>query len=263
MTMGLNQTFRRWAAQHARQVLLASMAAGALTAGSVRPAHAQLAVFDGATFGQLVNSAIVGSEQLSQLENVVGLSKQQLNELTTLYTTFAHLTNATQLSSVLLQQSTINALPAMANIENLLRGTGFTGTLASQAQAMLAKIQVYRPPGTDFAATQINSEAAATAGQMTTAETLYNSQTARISGLQTLMTDLGRSGDPKQTADEAARIGIENGYAAAQGNQALALQVMQKAQEDTSREQADQTWRQGADNLLQQAQTAEAAAPGS
>lgn len=250
-----------------RSTLIASVAVGAMLAGMSSPAHALLPVIDSASVAQLVHSAVVGAkqlatleEQLAQLEKTFGVSKQQLEQAISLYTSFSHITNVSQLAPLLLKTSTMLALPEVANVESLMRGIGFVGTLASQAQAMLTKLQVYKPSGGDFTASQMNNDALATAGQMTTAETLYKSQTDRINGLADMELDLAKSNDPKETADMTARIGIENGLAAAQANQVAALQVMQRAQEDTSREQAEQTWRQGADDLLQQAQAAEAAA---
>lgn len=239
-----------------RYLLLSSTAIGLLAVMTTAPAHAQMAVFDSASFGQLIQEAAHGAEQITQLEQVITVNQNQLTELFTLYSSFSHMTNATQLAPTLLEESTIHSLPEMAQLESLLRGQGFTGTLASQAQAMLATIQVYRPTGSDFAATQMNTAAQATAGQMTTAETIYNSNTQRVDGLQDMMTQLGASADPKQTADIQARVEIENGYAAAQANQIAAVQVMQKAQDDAQQQQQDQNWRQGAESLVAQATAA-------
>ena len=239
-----------------RHLLFSTTAIGMLATAAARPAHAQMAVFDSASFGQLIQEAEHGTQQIAQLEQVITVNKNQLTELFTLYSSFSHLTNATQLAPLLLTQSTIHSLPEMAQLEGLLRGQGFTGTLASQAQAMLTKIQLYRPTGSDLAATQMNTAAQATAGQMAAAETLYNSNSDRITGLQNLMTGLGGSADPKQTADIGARASIESGYAQAQTNQVMSLQVMQKAQEDSQQQQQDQAWRQGAENLVAQAKAA-------
>ncbi len=239
-----------------RHLLLSTTAVGVLAAFSLRPAHAQMAVFDSASFGQLIQEAQHGTQQIAQLEQVITINRNQLTQLFTLYQSFAHLTDVTQLAPLLLQQSTIQALPEMVQIENLLRGQGFSGTLASQAQALMASIQVYTPTGYDFAATQMNTAARASAGQMAAAQTLYESSTQRVNGLQQMMGQLGLSADPKQTADIQARVEIENGYAAAQGNQIKALQVMQKAQEDVEQQQQDEAWRAGAESLVSQATAA-------
>lgn len=232
-------------------VLLASAAA---SVGS-NPAQAQLAVFDASSFGELVLQAEQGLRQLAQLEQVVTLSQQQLTRLTTFYTSFSHLTNVSQLASFLLQQNAINPLPQVAQIESVLRGQGFTGSLAAQSQGLLAKIQFYRPVGSDFTATEMQTDANATAGQMAAAEALYNSSTTRIQGIQQLQGSLAQSGDPKQSLDLQARATMENGLAAAQTNQAQSMAVLQQAQGDAEKQRIDQDWRKGAEGLVSDAET--------
>jgi type IV secretion system protein VirB5 len=245
-----------------RSYLVAGCAITALAIAAPRPARAQMAVFDVATFAQLVQEAENGVQQLSTLKNTLSVNQQQLTQLTSFYQSFAHLTNASQLAPTLLQQSTINPLPQVAQMEAALRGegVGFTGNLGGSITTLLAKIQVYKPTGTDFAATQMNNAALASAGQMAAAQQLYSSSTRRIQGLQQLQSQLGNSSDPKQTLDLTARATIENGLAQAQTNQGLALSVLQHAQQATQQEQADQTWRQHAESLATQARTAASAA---
>jgi hypothetical protein len=239
-------------------IFLAGCAVTALALSEPRPAHAQMAVFDVATFGQLVQQAENGIQQLNTLRNALNVNQQQLTQLTSFYQSFAHLTNATQFAPTLLQQSTINPLPEVAQIEAALRGqgVGFTGNLGGSIVTLLAKIQVYKPTGTDFAATQMNNAALASAGQMAAAQQLYSSSTQRIQGLQQLQAQLGSSSNPKQTLDLTARATIENGLAQAQTNQGLALSVLQQAQQATQQQQADQKWRQNAEALATQARAA-------
>jgi hypothetical protein len=242
--------------------ILAGYAVIVLAISGHRSAHAQMAVFDVATFGQLVQQAENGAQQLNTLRNTLGVNQQQLTQLTSFYQSFAHLTNVTQFAPTLLQQSTINPLPEVAQIEAALRGegVGFTGNLGGSVTTLLAKIQVYKPTGTDFAATQMNNAALASAGQMAAAQQLYSSSTQRIQGLQALQAQLGSSSDPKQTLDLTARATIENGLAQAQTNQGLALSVLQQAQQATQQQQADQTWRQNAETLATKARAAASAA---
>lgn len=239
-------------------IFLAGCAVTALALSEPRPARAQMAVFDVATFGQLVQQAENGIQQLNTLRNALNVNQQQLTQLTSFYQSFAHLTNATQFAPTLLQQSTINPLPEVAQIEAALRGqgVGFTGNLGGSIVTLLAKIQVYKPTGTDFAATQMNNAALASAGQMAAAQQLYSSSTQRIQGLQQLQAQLGSSSNPKQTLDLTARATIENGLAQAQTNQGLALSVLQQAQQATQQQQADQKWRQNAEALATQARAA-------
>ena len=246
-----------------RQLLLASTAASMWAVLSAAPAQAQMLVFDSASFGQLVDEAQQGAQelvklqtQIARLESIGSISQASYNQLTNFYNSFSHLDNATQLAPLLNSTATSFPLPEMAQVESLLRGQGFTGTLASQAQRILAGIQRFSPSGSDFAATQMNASARATAGTMATAETIFNSAEQRQQGLAQLMGGVAVANDPKQSLDITARATIENGYAQTQANQVAALQVMQKAQEDAEQQQQDQAWRQGAESLVSQAKAA-------
>ena len=246
-----------------RHLLLASTAASLCAVLSTAPAQAEVFVFDAASFGQLVDEAQEGAQeltklqtQIARLESIGAISQASYNQLTNFYNSFSHLDNATQLAPLLNSTAASFPLPEMAQVESLLQGQGFTGTLASQAQRLLASIQHFTPMGSDFAATQMNSSARATAGTMATAETIYNSAEQRQQGLAQLMGGVAVSNDPKQSLDITARATIENGYAQTQANQVAALQVMQRAQEDAEQQQQDQAWRQGAENLVSQATSA-------
>jgi type IV secretion system protein VirB5 len=245
-----------------RNLLLAGCAVVALGLAEPHASWAQMPVFDGAALVQLVQQAENGAQQLATLRNTLNVTQQQLTQLTTFYQSFARLTNVTQFAPTLLQQSTINPLPQVTQIEAALRGdgVGFTGNLAGAVTTLLARIQLYRPTGTDFAATQMNNAALASAGQMAAAQQLYSSSTQRIQGLQQLQAQLSSASDPKQTLDLTARATIENGLAQAQTNQGLALSVLQQAQQATQQQQADQMWRQNAEALAAAAKAAAAAA---
>lgn len=252
----------------ARRLLLASVALGALAVA--RPAHAQIAVFDGASFGQLINEAQNGARQLAQMESevqntthILTVTQQQLTQLTTFYQSFAHLTNASQIAPLLAQTSATTPLPELSQIESMLQGGGFTGALAGQAQTNLAANQVYTPGAGDFQANQMNAAARSNAATMAAAQALYASASQRQQGLQTLMGGLGGSADPKQSMDIAARATIENGYAQSQGNQAAALAVIQKGQEDAQTQAAAQAMRLDDDSFLAATQATNTTIPGS
>ena len=125
---------------------------------------------------------------------------------------------------------------------------------------MLGQIQVYSPGAGDFQANQMNAAARANASTIAAAQGLYASATQRQEGLQTLMSGLGQSADPKQSLDIAARASIENGYVQSQANQAAALGLMQRGQEDAELQQAQQARRLDDDEFLAQAKATAAAA---
>jgi type IV secretory pathway VirB6-like protein len=93
-------------------------------------------------------------------------------------------------------------------------GVGFTDNLGGSITAMLAKIQVYKPTGSDFAATQMNNAALASAGQMAAAQQLYSSSTQRIQGLQ----QLNRSSAAPPLASMAVIYFVFMGWRVARGD---------------------------------------------
>lgn len=216
-----------------------------------RPAHAQWAVFDGASFGQLVNQAQTGLHQLTQLENTYQVTQSQLQQLQSFYTSFSHMTNAAQVVPTLLQGSQMYPLQDLASVEGILRsnGSGFTGSLAGSAQTVLQQTQYFKSSQTDFAANEMNSSAENTAGQIAAAQVLYQSAQNRVSGMEDMKDQLGLSDDPKQTMDLNTRAQIESGVTQAQSNQTAALQVLQHAQDRVSQERQEQNWRQTSESL--------------
>lgn len=245
-----------------RALLLAGYATAGFSVVAPEPACAQMAVFDVSSFLQLVQQAQQGVQELAVLKSQLSVNQSQYTQLVSFYQSFSHLTHASQFAPTLLQQSTSNPLPEIAQAEAALRGQGigFSGNLAGSIQTLLTTMQVYKPAGTDFAAQQMNNAALASAGQMAAAEQLYSSSTQRIQGLQQLQQQLAVSADPKTTLDLTARATIENGLAQAQTNQGMAMNVMQQAQQQSQAQQQDQAWRQGADGLEAAAKSAASAA---
>lgn len=215
------------------------------------PAHAQWAVFDGASFGQLVNQAQTGLNQLQQLQNTYQVTRNQLQQLQSFYTSFSHMTNAAQVVPTLLQGAQMYPLQDLAAVEGILRsnGSGFTGSLANSAQAVLQQTQYFRSMQNDFSAKEMNSTAENTAGQIAAAQVLYKSAQNRVSGMEEMKDQLSQSADPKQTMDLNTRAQIENGVTQAQANQTAALQVLQHAQDKVSEERQEQNWRQTSESL--------------
>ena len=254
----------------ARSLLMVSVAIGALSFGATRSAFALIPVFDSASFGQLLQEAQNGARELAQMKQevtnttkILGVSQQSLQQLTTFYQSFAHLTNASQIAPLLAQTSVTTPLPVLSEIEGMLRGAGFTGALAGQAEVNLGANQVYAPGANDFQSNQMNAAARTTASTMAAAQAIYSSATQRQQGLQSLMGGLAASADPKQSLDIAARATIENGYAQSQANQATALSVIQRGQDDAQVQAQAQAMRQDDDAFLAAAEATNTTVPGS
>ena len=225
-----------------------------------RPAHALFGagdvVFDPSVFGQVVQQAKNGLQQLQQLEQNGQILTNQLMQLRTFYEFFAQLTDISQLASILRAPTVMNPLPQITQLEGMLSGNGFTGQLGSLVQQFVNQNRAYAPTGTDWQAQEMLRTANVTASQMALGNQLYSSAAQRIQGLSELEGRLATSSDPKETLDLIARTNVENGLAQAQALQGQSLAIMQQAQQQTEQQRAAEAFRQGADQLVTTAQSA-------
>lgn len=225
-----------------------------------RPAHALFGVgdvvFDPSVFAQVVQQAKTGLQQLQELEQNGQILTNQLMQLRTFYESFAHLTDISQLASILQTPAVMNPLPQVTEFEGMLSGSGFTGQLGSLVQQFVGRNRAYAPTGTDWQAQEMLRSANITAGQMALGNQLYDSASQRIQGLSELKGRLATASDPKETLDLIARTNVENGLAQAQALQGQSLIIMQQAQQQAERERAAEAFRQGADQLVTTAQSA-------
>ena len=175
-----------------------------------RPAHALFGagdvVFDPSVFGQVVQQAKNGLQQLQQLEQNGQILTNQLMQLRTFYSAFAHLTDISQLASILRTPTVMNPLPQITQLEGMLSGNGFTGQLGSLVQQFVNQNRAYTPTGTDWQAQEMLRTANVTASQMALGNQLYSSAAERIQGLSELEGRLATSSDrTKETLDLIAR----------------------------------------------------------
>ena len=247
---------------------LAAAAVGALLGGGVppRPAYALFGVgdivFDPTTFVQVAQEAENGLNQIRWLTNLFGCSTAQLQQLTTFYNAFAHVTNVSQLAGVL--STTAQKAPMLNDalqLEQAFRGFGLTTTLASKVQSILQQSQYYAAPATDFNGWHLNTQTTATAGHIASAQDAYTAAVARSNALTQLLNSVG-SADPKTILDLSARGPLEAATAVAQTNQLMAASLLQQAQRDQASQQGQQGFRYSADVLHQTYQRALAAAQG-
>ena len=222
-----------------RSCIAAAVLLGGLSLG-LHPARAQEVVFDPSVFGQVVQEARQGLQQLQQLEEDGQILENQYDQLSSFYESFAHLTNVTQLAGLLESPSVMDPLPQVTQLEGMLSGEGFTGSLGSMVNQLEQQNMVDDPTGSDFTAQEMRRDATITADQEALGDSLYNGASQRIEGMQQLDSALASSSDPKQTLDLIARADIENGIAQSQDVQAQSIAIMQRAQEDSSQERQDQ-----------------------
>ena len=149
--------------------------------------------------------------------------------------------------------------PDTAALVQSLSGTlAGAGTTAALTQDMLRTDMFYAPSAADFRAIALNQAASSLATQKALAELALKSSAQRLTYLTDLRNRLGNSPDVKAAADATARLAGEQATAQAQGNQLLAVQVMQQAQQATTQAREQQAWRCSAEDLVAQAKAAAA-----
>lgn len=223
-------------------LLAAVVLAVGLVAGG-RQAEAQAVVFDPSVFGQVLQEARQGLQQLQQLQQDGQILEDQYQQLHAFYQSFAQLTNVSQLASMLESPSVMDPLPQVTQLESMLSGEGFTGDLGTLVGQFEQQNQVFDPSGTDWQAQEMRRDATITADQEALGNTLYNGAFQRIEGMDQLNSALAVSEDPKQTLDLIARANIENGIVQSQEVQAQSVAIMQRAQHEAEQQRDEQEQR--------------------
>ena len=233
-----------------RRMTLLATASVAVLLGAGK-ARAQYPVLDSAN---LANTAQQVSQLTAQLKNM----EQQLATAQQTFESLAHgVSNPLQAASSQLNVSALrNVLPTGSGaFGSIVTGSGLGNTGALGTQNFNAN-HIYTPPGTDFNATQMATNANSIAGVQAASEELYQSASSHMAYMGDLETQLNDSPDEKTTADLQARIAQEQTYLQAQQVQASTLQTMQAAQVRNVEQQGEEKDRQNVDDVLAQDATA-------
>jgi type IV secretion system protein VirB5 len=177
---------------------------GVLTVGVSRPAHAQFAVIDVASLGQLVN-------EVQQLEQQVATARSQLAQAQSEY---AAITGSRGMQ-LLLSGTVRNYLPtSWADLSQVMSGSsGSFPALAGQVTALLAANAVLTPAQVASLSptqqAQIASARQSPALLQALARTALANSSDRFASLQQLISAIGGASDQKASLDLNARIAAE------------------------------------------------------
>jgi len=224
------------------------------------PASAQLVVADPVSHALglegLVKDALQIAKQVEMINN-------QIEQLVQLRNTFAAVShgNISALGDLVPELGTPGLISPlgedMADVFRAASGAALAlGATGSLTQDLLRTDQFHAPSGADFRAVLMNQTASALASQKALAALALSSNGERLTHLAALRSRLGASADVKDAADAAARLAGEQATAQAQGNQLLALQIMQTAQAATAMAREQQAWRCTAEALVARAKAA-------
>lgn len=186
------------------RAIFAVLLVGVLAVGVSRPAHAQFAVIDVASLGQLVS-------EVQQLEQQVATARSQLSQAQSEY---AAITGGRGMQ-LLLSGTVRNYLPtSWADLSQVMGGTSASfPALAGQvnalrtANAVLTPAQVASLSPTQQA--QIASARQSPALLQALARTALANSSDRFASLQQLISAIGGASDQKASLDLNARIAAE------------------------------------------------------
>ena len=227
-----------------RRMTLLATASVAVLLGAGK-ARAQLPVIDSANLANTAQQVLQLTSQLKNMEQQLATAQQTFESL-------AHgVSNPLQATSSQLNVPALrNVLPTGSGaFGSIVTGSGLGNTGALGTQNFNAN-HIYTPPGTDFNATQMATNANSIAGVQAASQQLYQSASSHMAYMGDLEDQLNNSPDEKTTADLQARIAQEQTYLQAQQVQASTLQTMQAAQVRNIDQQAREKSRQNVDDVL-------------
>ncbi|NOG73912.1 type IV secretion system protein [Roseicella sp. DB1501] len=218
-----------------RAPLLGSAALALAALLGAAPARAQIPVTDAGANMQLVQQVAYALQTVRQLE-------AQYQQLRSTYEAIAHTNSVTGLAGQL--GGLTNTLPGAGQVQGLMGGNASIGGLAS---TLMGQNRVYAPQGTDWAAQEMQRRAQATANVQAIALQQMQATEGRIAGLQQLEAEIDRQPDLQAVNALNGRIASEQTFLAAQQQQLLQLQVLQRAQDQVDAQRAEERQRQSAE----------------
>jgi type IV secretion system protein VirB5 len=212
-----------------RRLLLAGIAALTLTASA---AHAQMAVYDAASYAKLIQQAQTALNQLHQAETQV----QQGEQLLQSFNQGSNVGSIAQALEAPVLRQLLPGVPAlMAAAQGDLTGLGAIGT---QAAAIRSANRLYTPPTGDALAADLEAAGMRAARDMALGQAVATGGQQRLAGLQTLQQSIDAAPNARAVLDLQARAAAEQAMIA---NDQMRLQglAMTQAAEDRLQAQRD------------------------
>jgi type IV secretion system protein VirB5 len=207
-------------------------ATAALLALAAAPAHAQMAVYDGASYAKLIQQATTSLNQLRQLETQVQQGEQLLQSLN-------QGSNVGGIASVLESPALRQLLPGVGLLTAAAQGDlTRLGDIGARAQAIRSANRLYRPPAGDALGADLEASGLRVARDQALGEAVATGGAQRLTGLQTLQQAIDAAPDARAVLDLQARAATEQAMTA---NDQMRLQglAMAQAAEDRAQQQRD------------------------
>lgn len=210
-----------------------ALAVGVCVAAFASPARSQMAVFDGANFGNTLRSVYQGAQQIAQLEQQITTLKQSLDQQIATLNGLVHLpqNELNQLASTFNTAALRSPLPGGDSLADIIGGLQSTNNALSGLVGQFTNAnRIYTPYGGDFSANAMATNANSIAGVQAAARALLDSAQQHSQALTTLEGQLQGAPDAKTVADIQARLALESAHLQAQQVQAATLTTWQGAQ---------------------------------
>ncbi len=204
-------------------------AATAVLTLAVGPAHAQMAVYDAAGYGKLIEQATTALNQLHQVETQVQQGEQLFHSLN-------QASNVGGIASVLETPALRQLVPGVGALATAAQGdVTALGDIGARAQAIRSASRLYTPPSGDALGAELEAAGMRAARDQALGEAVATGGAQRLAGLQTLQQAIDTAPNARAVLDLQARATTEQAMAA---NDQMRLQGIAMAQAAEERVQA-------------------------
>lgn len=214
-----------------RRSLITIALAGVVTLGG-SAAHAQLAVYDAASYAKLIQQATTAVSQLNQLKTQVTQGQQLLSSLN-------DASGVSRIASALGVPSLRSFLPDTSALSAAAKGD-FTalGAIGAKADAIRSANRLYTAPADDPLGADIEAEGQRAARDLALGQSVTDAGAQRLEGLKDLLAAIDTAPNARAVMDLQARAATEQAMIA---NDQMRLQgiAMAQAAEDRLRTQRD------------------------
>jgi type IV secretion system protein VirB5 len=226
-----------------RQRILAAVAGAMLMLSGAGAAHAQMAVFDGTTYAQVLKDAQTGLNQLQQLERQVQQGEQLVTQSSQLLTSLNQISNVNGLATVLEQPTLRGFLPDANTYVGATSGTGnltTLGVIGQAAQVIRTANQVFTPSAGSTFGTTLTASGNQAALNLATGQAIVQAGASRLTGLQQLEAGLNTAANARAVLDLQARLQAEEAMIANDQMRIQGLAMTQAAQAQVQTQRAQE-----------------------
>lgn len=211
-----------------RRSLITIALVGAVTLGS-SAAHAQLAVYDAASYAKLIQQATTAVNQLNELKTQVTQGQQLLSSLN-------DASRVSRIASALGVPSLRSFLPDTSALSAAAKGD-FTalGAIGVKADAIRSANRLYTAPADDPLGADIETDGQRAARDLALGQSVTDAGAQRLEGLKDLLAAIDTAPNARAVMDLQARAATEQAMIA---NDQMRLQGIAMAQTAEDRLQA-------------------------